>query len=110
MKIKTRVAILDYEGNPLKQDGSEDHLTFFDVFFRSLNGSIPGEMMPAEQKNRVYQITTKMYRSDEPNFTPEELSLIKDRVGKSFAPVVVGRVTELLDGKEDNEPEVLSKD
>lgn len=102
MKIKIKEPILDYEGKEIKQPPEDKTLTFFDVFINSLNSQMNGEPpLPAETKNKIYQISKKIYASDEPNFTPDQLLLIKERVGKAYAPMVYGKVCEIIDGVDD---------
>lgn len=106
MKIKLRDTITDYEGKPVtvpnEETGTKTPLTYFDVFINSLNSQAPGEMpLTAEKKSQIYQISKKMYQSNEPNFTTNELSLIKERIGKTYAPMVYGKICDLFDGVED---------
>lgn len=103
MKIKINASVLDYEGKEIMAPGKEGEkaLTFFDVFINSLNGQTPNDApLTAEKKNQIYQISKKIYSSSEPNFTPEQLTVIKERVGKSYAPMVYGKVCEVIDGTE----------
>lgn len=105
MKINLKAGILDYEGKPIKIGGDEvpeeekEILTYFDVFVNALNGILPGEPVTGEIKNKIFQITKKIYANKEPNLTPDQCILIKERVGKAYAPVIVGRVNELIDGE-----------
>ncbi len=104
MKIKIRASVLDYEGKEIlvpEKEGGEKPLTFFEVFINSLNGQTPNEApLTAEKKNQIYQISKKIYSSNEPNFTTEQLTLIKERVGKSYAPMIYGKVCDVIDGGE----------
>ena len=47
-------------------------------------------------KVKKYELAKKVYASDEVELTAEEISLIKERVGEGFAPIVVGQIFELL--------------
>lgn len=107
MIIDTTKTILDYEGKELIEQKNEKPLTFFDVFSTALNATIPSEAMTAETKNEVFQISLKIYNNRKPNLTPKQLETIKDRVGKVYAPLVYGRVCQLLDGT-DNEDQVVN--
>lgn len=98
MRIKLKQPVLNYENKPLTAQNSSETMNFFDVFINALNGQLPNDILTAEVKNRIYQISKKIYKSDEPNFTTEELSLIKERVGKIYAPMIYGRVCDLIDG------------
>lgn len=103
MTINLKAPILDYENKPMQDKGAEEPLNFLDVFINALNGQLPSEVFTAEVKNRIYQVSMKIYKSDEPNFTTEQLTLIKERVGKIYNPLVYGRVCDLIDGT--GEPE-----
>lgn len=105
MKINLKALVLDYEGKPIKPADSEEPIRYFEVFNQALNGNIPGEMLTAEVKSKIYQLTMKIYKEKdkEPNFTPEQLTLVKERVGKSYAPIIYGRICDLIDGT--GEPE-----
>lgn len=109
MRINLKQPVLDYEGkpitNPNPDTGKEEELTLFQVFVNALNGRIPNETLTAEMKAKIYQISKKIYDSKEPNFTPDQLIIIKDRVGKSYAPVVYGKVLEIIDGTDEPKQE-----
>jgi len=47
-------------------------------------------------KVRKYELAKKVYNSDEVDLNEDEIKLIKDRVGESFAPLIVGQIYELL--------------
>lgn len=105
MRIKLDEPIRDYKGQPIKvSETSEEHFTYFDVFVNALNNQITGELLTAEEKNKMYQITRKMYSDKNPNFTTDQLTLLKERVGKIYPPLVYGRVCDLVDGREDEYP------
>lgn len=100
MKIKTKVEILNYESQKIIETENASPLTFFTVFVTSLNSVFNNEIMPAEMKGKIYQITKKLYASNEPDFTPDQIAVLKERVGKCFSPMVYGRVCDLFDGVE----------
>lgn len=104
MRIKLKTAVTDYEGTPIPGQNGEGTLNYFDIFINALNGQIQGEILTAEKKSMIYQLSKKIYEEKEPNFTTEQLSLIKERVGLVYAPIVYGRVCDLIDGT--GEPEV----
>lgn len=106
MKINISQPVLDYENKEIKTDEKGGVLTYFDVFINSINSNVQGETpLTAEKKNQIFQLSKKMYSHKDPNFTPEELTLIKERVSKAYAPLVYGRVVEIIDGTA-NEEEV----
>lgn len=105
MKINVKAAITDYEGKPVMipgaEEGKETELTYFDVFIQALNSQVGQEVLTAELKNKIYQISKKIYGSNEPNFTPDQLVIIKERVGKAYNAMVYGKVCDLIDGTDD---------
>ena len=105
MRINLKNPIRDYEGKPIVPAGetAENPLTFFDVFAIALNTAHKEEHLTAEMKNKMYQITTKIYKDKNPNFTPDQLLLIKDRVGLVYSPLIYGRVCAIIDGTEEQE-------
>ncbi len=51
-------------------------------------------------KVKKYELSRRIYEMDEIELTPEEIVLIKERVGEVFGAIVVGQVYNLLEGKE----------
>jgi hypothetical protein len=113
MRINVKQQILDYEGKPLMAnkvniDGSpvldDDGRTvkepekLRDYLVAALNNTIQGEVLTPEQKMLSYRLTTRLYKTKEVNLTSEDIVLIKDRVGKIFGPLVLGRVSDMLEG------------
>jgi len=47
-------------------------------------------------KVKKYELAKKIYASDEVDLNEDEIKLIKDRVGETFPPMVVGQIYELL--------------
>jgi len=47
-------------------------------------------------KVKKYELAKKVYASDEVDLNEDEIKLIKDRVGETFAPIIVGQVYEVL--------------
>lgn len=117
MKINLKQAVRDYEGQPMmvpdrekiqemgdtvdpSQEVPKKELTFFEVFLNALNGEIRGEPpVTSELKSKIYHITKKMYSNAEPDFTPDQLEVIKDRVGRAYSALVYGRVCDLISGE-----------
>lgn len=102
MKITVNQAVLNMTGEPVKEQGSEDNLTYRTLFYAALNQFLPNETPPptSEVKAKCYNIIRKLFKSDEVNLTSDEAALIKERVGKIFNPLLFGRTAELLDGVE----------
>lgn len=128
MKIKVTDIILDYEGKPAKSTNSaiifetlltklfdklsknesiikEDlqvdspNLIWREAIFVALNSMDQQEQMTTEQKTKSYQIITKAYATNEPDFTVEERAYIIERIGKFYSPLVYGRAKEIFEEK-----------
>jgi len=48
-------------------------------------------------KVKKYELAKRIYVGGDINLTAEEIALIKDRVGESYAPIIVGQLYELLE-------------
>jgi len=52
------------------------------------------------EKVRKFDLAQRIYKEDDVELTVEEISLIKERVGEVFPPLVTGQVWNILEGKE----------
>lgn len=106
MKINVKEVIKDYEEKDIFETGPEGKksITIRIVIVNSLNSIIPQEAMSADDKSKVFQLSMKMYTEDNPDFTVDELSFIKTRVGKIYNPLVYGRICQIFDKKGDPLP------
>lgn len=98
MKVNLTQPIKNYDGKLIKDE--KDKLTLKKVLVVALNSQDKNEVITPEQKSKIYQLSLKMYESKEPNFTVDDLSFIKERVGKFWSALVYGRVCDLIDNKE----------
>jgi len=58
-------------------------------------------LSPVQKENGVdkvkkYELAKKVYASDEVDLNEDEIKTIKERVGETFPPIVVGQIYELL--------------
>jgi hypothetical protein len=99
MLIDVTKVLTQFDGMPLKDmvNGEAVDATVRMAFINALMA--PAEKDSAVQKVAKYDLATRVYKQDKVEITVEEASLIKEAVGKSFAPIVVGQVYNLLDGK-----------
>jgi hypothetical protein len=90
--------ILDVQGNPIVTAGKP--MTVREAIGNALHAALQGEQPNGDEKYKRFQLSLKIETSDgKPDLTTEDLSRIKDVVGKAFGPLVVGRVFDLLDQK-----------
>lgn len=86
--------LLDLDGNSFP-----DQATHKTVLIGALLNTLKGdEHMNGEQKLKLYTLSMKINdTAAECRLSAEDVVLLKDRVGRAFPPLVVGRVFELLD-------------
>lgn len=86
--------LLNLDGNEF-----EDKATLKTVILGALINPIRGdEGMAPEAKVACFRLMMKVNdKADDCSFTAEETTLIKDRVGRAYLPLVVGRVYQAID-------------
>lgn len=108
MKIDVRKSLKDYEGKPILEvgrDGKKQPLTIRSAFSMALNGNIirNGQVVPmtAEDKAKIYQLCTKIYNRNKPDFTAHDMSFIKTRAGEVAVvnALVAGKIGDLFERK-----------
>jgi len=99
MKINVTEKILNYEGNPIKEgeEGKEKDLTVRTAIAFALNALAREEIQTAEDKAKIYQLSTKLYSNNEPDFTLDDRKFIKDRAAKILPALWFGKLSELLE-------------
>jgi hypothetical protein len=102
MHIKITDQLTDYEGRKLVEGTTP--VTYRRVFVTALNAFDEKDRPSPDQMALIYALSTKLYNSNEIDLTLEEAALIKERVGKTFSPLVYGRTVDLLEGKKASKP------
>ena len=92
--------IRNSEGEPVLEDVK---LTLRSVITTALLGSEPDKPRTAEDKNKADQINRKVWEKKEVGFTVKESGYIIEKVGIFFNPLILGRVDEIFEGKEEEE-------
>ena len=109
MKIKVTAILTDWDGEELtyqKTDGEQPiPLTLREVCKNALRTSLPGEQMGWAEKCDLWALGARIHDNDEPNLTAEEISMLKERIGKIYTPVVVGPAIIMLDPTKDSKHE-----
>jgi len=54
------------------------------------------------EKVKKYELAKRIYAGGDIDLVAEEVALIKERVGESYAPIIVGQLFELLDSESEN--------
>lgn len=100
MKINLDQPLMDYEGNPITDaDDNAKEIPLRKYLITALNAMLPNEMMSAEDKNKIFQISLKL-NAPEADFTIDDRVFIKNRVARVQTPLVVGRITQILEGED----------
>lgn len=60
----------------------------------------PVDKEAGTEKVKKYDLAMRIYKEDKVELSAEECALIKEQSGKLFAPIVVGQLFNILDGKE----------
>ena len=99
MLVKVNVPLKTMDGQVMKDnvDGQAVDATVKLVIVNAVLAPVQKES--GIEKVKKYELAKKIYTSDEVELTAEEISLIKETVGENFAPVIVGQVWNLLEGK-----------
>lgn len=97
MKINTEHMINGLDGKPISH--KEKSLDLKTVCIEALMClAASDERASGEEKFHRYQIAQKINKGGEVELTPEEVVIIKKRVGEVYGAVVLGPVYELLNG------------
>ena len=97
MLVKTDVVLKTLTGETMKDSDGKG-----EVIDATLKLCICNALLSTVQnekgidKVKKYDLAMKCYKNDEVELTPEEVSLIRERVGEIFSPIVVGQVFEVL--------------
>jgi hypothetical protein len=92
-KFKLDAPITDLEDKPFP-DGATLRTVLLGACLNTLRAD---ELMDAKQKVELYLLSKKIASKGDADLAIEEVALLKDRVGKAYNPLVVGRVYEILD-------------
>jgi hypothetical protein len=87
-------SLTDIDGNEF-----QDKSTVKTAILGSLMNPLPGdETMVADKKVALFKLALKVNdTAADCQLTAEEVAMIKERVGKGYPPLIVGRVFQLLD-------------
>lgn len=100
MLVKVNVPLVTLDGQPMQDnvDGKAVDATVEQVIVNAVLAPVQKES--GIEKVKKFNLAQRVYKSDEVELTAEEVSLIKACIGENFAPIVVGQVWNLLEGKE----------
>lgn len=85
----------DLDGKPIRHEGLE--LAVGEAASIALLAPFQDEQTKLGQKTRRFLLAIKVRQGNDAKLTADEVKEIKDVVEKAFAPLVVGRVWEVID-------------
>ena len=100
MRINVMEAVKSYDGKNIL-DEKQEPVSFRTLFYVALNSTLRDEILGAEQKSKIYQLTSKLYKDKEVELTLDERALIKERAAKILEPLSYGRVCDVLEDKKE---------
>lgn len=100
MKIRMPVPLLDLDGKEIMApDGKR--FTLRHAVQQALMTVLESDRnMTAADKVRAFSLALKS-QADDMEASAEDITFIKDRIGRAFPPLVVGRAFEMLDPTSD---------
>ncbi len=105
MRVDVTLPILSYKGEPVTSGEGKEKQTFKirDAISLAVNSPSPKKQLTAEEKNKVYQISTKIWATKKyVNLSIDhEIPFILKRAGESVQPLTYGRLCGLFDKPED---------
>lgn len=102
MKVNVKQVLNDLNGNALKFGVDQTDFTLREAVVTALTTAIPNEPLSGPESFKRYRIAMAVSGDGVDgdgviDLKSDEISLIKDLVGKLYAPLVVGRVYDALD-------------
>ena len=100
--MNLRTELKNYDGSPVL-DGSGDNanpVTLGRTVLKALIAPLDGdEKMKPDEKLTLALLTRDVHAKidGEINFTSEQVTLVKDRVAKAYAPIIMLAIWEILD-------------
>ena len=97
MKINVDTVLSGLDGAALS--GARGPLTLREVVIEVLMGTLDVDKdSTGAEKLALYQLAVKVNAGGMVDLLPEETSVLKERVGMGYGPVVIGPAYALLDG------------
>jgi len=97
MLVKVNVPLKTFDGQTMKDNDGEGNAIDATLKMAIVNAVLsPVQNEKGIDKVKKYELAKKIYASDEVDLNEDEIKLIKDRVGETFAPIIVGQVYEVL--------------
>jgi hypothetical protein len=101
MLVNVNTVLTQLNGDPVMDMDGKGNAVEATVKMALVNAVLsPVQTDKPMDKFRKDELARKIYNTDgEVELTAEEVVLLKDRVGESYAPIIVGQVWRLLENK-----------
>ena len=97
MLVNVNQSLKTIDGQAMKDNDGQGNAIDATIKMAIVNAILsPVKNESGVDKVKKYELAKKVYASDEVDLNEDEIKLIKERVGESFAPIVVGQIFELL--------------
>ena len=97
MLVKINEPLKTMDGQVMRDDDGQGNVTDATVKMVIINAVLsPVQNEKGVDKVKKYELAKKVHTSDEVDLNEDEIKLIKDRVGETFPPIIVGQIYELL--------------
>ena len=97
MLVNVNQVLKTLDGQTMKDNDGQGNAIDATVKMAIVNAVLsPVQKESGIDKVKKYELAKKVFNADEVDLDEKEIALIKDRVGETFAPVIVGQVYELL--------------
>lgn len=84
--------------NPYGKPFEPASITLEQACFQAVSAALPEDQgLPVQEKLKLYRAAQKISASGVADFTVEELTLIKERIGKTWSTLVIGAAFDVLD-------------
>lgn len=94
-------SLIGIDGKPLaNQDPKAPPLTLGDVAIVALTGQLQGDNLSPVDKYKLGELAHKVYGNKHAHLTAEEITTLKDRIGRGYAPAIVYPALNILDPNE----------
>jgi len=104
MKLDVTQALCNFDGEPLRNETADgEPITLKQICINSLMANLDSDAnMTGEEKMRAYSLGQRLHDGTVVDLVPEDLALLKERVGKCYGPVIVGPAFTMLNGDGQN--------
>ena len=97
MLVKVNVPLKTLDGQVMKDNDGQGKAIDATVKLAMVNAILsPVQKEKGVDKVAKYELAKRIFESDEVDLNEDEIKLIKERVGETFPPIIVGQVFELL--------------